>query len=607
MIRLPRNIGGITNRYSDLVARLKGHDEIGAELIPVTETGTQVSLKFSDKDLAWVKSSFRKLARLLMSGKLREARFTTKLTLNVHVLNIILDINLINRQLVFNIAQYNGGNGVAGLPPGAVISYQKLQGFLGKIQAQNIQNVPMRGILSLLNKLEKKGIDEQGEQNIEITAGAKFFLNKNPLVARLSREVSRADDVFVSVYLFSEKLKRTLAKNTLSGLESQFFKADKKAVIVVFGARGVLQGDFLSVCGRCSANQLETAFESPDKKKRAEFDERSKFRSRNCSLQLENWLMPESLSTTVIDADQGLLDIHYELKAWEAMLAIYSLANRVSKSKSGQYEVYFEGHRMVSFTVQKERLRGEYEEEYSREGKKKKASQEEEKEGDEEEGNVRAILMLYDLAYENAAYDKLVMTRDVVTVYTDTWEVFIGKASKIGKSARASYRSYLKTKVESYFETRRKIRELIGVFAREAASEVARLTKEVNENIYKTAGLIAAAVIAALIKPNNSLLILSIGGVVVVLFLLIVLRYYLPTMLTQFKNRQEQYEDDVRSFAQVLEEDEIEEFIDDKTVKEQKELFRKKFNRAKQFYYVSIGFVVIALAVFFIVQQATST
>jgi hypothetical protein len=604
MIRRFSSIEEIISRYSDLVARLREHDEVGTELLPVTETGTQVSLRFSDKNLAWVRISFQELARELMSETLREARFETTLGLDVHVLHITLKIVLADGHLIISSCKYKGaGGGIAGLPPGAVTSYTNLLAYLPIAQGTRFED-----ILALLNKLE--------EQGIEITAEATFFLNKNPLVAKLSKVASSPGGVFISVYLFPEKLRETLTRNALSVLESQFYKSDKKAVIVVFGARGVLQGDFLSVCGRCTANQLEAAFKNPDERKRGEFSERFDFRSRACNLQFSSYLMPESLSTTVIDADPGLLDVYYELKAWEAMLAIYSLANRVSKNKSGKYEVYFEGHRTVNFTVQRESIRDEYKKEYLREEGKKEAnrqvtkqetSQEMKKvEDNQEERNVQAILTSYDLTYENASYDKLEMMRDVVTIYTDSWEGFIGKASKIGESSWASYQSYLKTKVESYFETRRKIRGLINSFAQETASEVARLTKEVNENIYKTAGLIAAAIIAVLIRPENTALILSIGGVVVVLFLLIILRYYLPTMLAQFENREKQYIDDVRSFAQVLEENEVEKFINDKTVKEQKELFLKKFARAKQFYYIASAFVVVALAVFFIVQQVAS-
>jgi hypothetical protein len=551
---------------------------IGSEQFPVEETDTQVSLAFSDEDLAWVRSPFRKLALSLMSVKLKEAQFTTELFLNVHDLTITLDISLVGRQLVCSISGYGGGGAVAGLPPKAVKTYENLQGFLRGVFNSGMTNVSLAKVIRRLSRLEDKGIDERGEQQISITAEARFFLNKKPLVDKLMRLAPRRRDIFVSVYLFPDKLKDALTEATLSDLEERFYVKGKKTVIVVFGARGALQGDFISVCGDCPVDEIRTAFEAPGKKKGEGFKAIFEFRSRACNWQFTSHLMPESLRTVAFTRDKVLLAIQDQLKKFEALLAVFSLANRVFEEDPGQYKAYFEGQKTVDFLVQKKDIKKKY---------------------------VKDAIALYDWAYENASYDKIGVMRNVIVLYAEKSETLMMRAEKIGESAISSYQFYLKNKIESYFETKRKIRELIDGFARETADEVAKLTKEINENIYKTAGVIAGAVIAILIRPENTLLILSIGGAVIVLFLLSILIFHLRTMRTQFENRQGQHDKDLELFAEALEEDEVQEFRDDETVNVKKSLFEKELRKAKIVYISFIGFVVVALAVFFIVQSVT--
>jgi hypothetical protein len=581
-------IRDIMHRYSDLVAEIRERYGVGSERISASETGQQVVLHFQDAGLAWIRTSFARLARRLMSKKLKEARFNTTLVLHVHNLVINLGIVLSNRKLVIsNCAVGKSGGRPAELPAGAVKSYRKLQESLEQAQGEEI-----KPIFSLLYRLEKRGV--------KITIDLTFDLLKGPLVNRLSRSAPDQEKIFVSCYFFSEELNNALAKAPLLSLEKQplerqFFRTGKKTVIVMFGAEGVLQGDFLSVCGKCSVGGIKSAFEAPSQEKFNEFAARLDFRANVCSLELPSQLLPESFRTIARTQDKSLSDIQDELKRLEALLAIFSLANRVYKKRgSKRYESCFEGQGMTRFSVQKEDIKEEY-------------SVQKEDTEEEREECIKYVIALYDWTYENISYDKIGIIRNIIARYDNEFDKFLQRAKDIGESARSSYQFYLKTKIESYFETKRKIRELIDGFARETASEVARLTKELNENIYKTAGLIAAAVIAVLIRPENTLLILAIGGGVLVLFLLSILMFHLPTMRTQFENRKKQYIDDVNLFSEALEEKEREEYRKNETVEGQKKLFLKKFDGAQKVYIGFIVFVVVALAVFFIVQQATST
>lgn len=589
-------IGDIIHRYHGLIARLRE-----PKFIDLVD---QIGITLDDLNLEWLQESFEQLAQEFIT-----AGFKIELICKVHDIDITINSALLGKERVVQKRKHEPTKVFA--RRAVLLSNKKAKANYSDLQ-NLIDGTPETGGTGIGDILEKlQALEEYG---VGTTAEVTFRLNKQPLIDELKNSAPDGEKLSVSCFFFPETLENILVKATLSKLEDSLFPpdkkedsfhpSDKKTVIVIFGVEGLLQGDFLSVCGDCSLDEIEVAFQATDKTKLKEFKERHQFRSKTCNLQGVKRLLPDSLATAAHTQDETLLAIHYELKAFEALLSVLSLANRVSESEAGQYEVFFEGrresNRPVNFLVSRDDLKQEY---IKEEEQRKKSSSEK---GEEEEPNVQAILMLYDWAYKEASYDKLGMARNMIALRADDWERFLQNAANIKKSVMSSYDFFMGTKIESYFETRRKIRELVSGFARETATEVARLTKEVNENIYKTAGLVAGAVIAALIKPENTSLILGIGCGLVIIFLLIILLYHLPTMCTQFINRRNQYEDDVRSFDQVLGKDEIQGFINDRTIAVQRKLFFKEVDKANMFYGGFIIAVVVALRIFLIVQHVVS-
>lgn len=547
----------VIDSYVDLYNDIK---RVSRQPVKLTETETHniSAFSFSNLNVEWFKENYQSIISKLLSYG-----FGANLSLNIY--GSIAILNIINKRQFTVQAFIPGDYDIDNLE----LSDNCLQTYNQLIDLLTPNNsVSFATIMPIIEDLNECNVSISGELNL--------FLNKDTIVKKLSPLLPQRNKLFISCYLFPSALKRELRKESIVELERQFFKADKKSVLFVFGLNGVVAGDFLSICGSCSAEDLDKCLAVPDEKIINAYKERFDFRSDICNQQIPfSLLMPESLKTEIFIRDRNLVEIQKYLNNLQAFISILSLSTQVIVMDKGEYIARFEGEKTVSYVLTKENINTE---------------------------GVDGIISLYEWAYENISYDKIGIIRNIMALYADNFDSFIDNLEEIIKSARRSYLFYLNNRIEDYFDTRRRVREIVKDYVNEISTEIMKLTKEVNENIYKTVGIIAAAVVAVIIRPENIILIVLIGILAVVVFLVSILVVYLPSMKKLLLNRDSQYRNNIMAFSQILEQQEVDEFLQDETIMQCEITFNKNITTARWIYIAAIIITIIIglLALIFI-------
>lgn len=554
------------HRYSQVARLIKqqfGH--LGAALYE-GESRDEFSLHIREVNLTWLIGPFLNLTETLF-----DADFKIKVSLQVHSVAATISIERVdgNNLIVWPEPDVRCIEDVTtSLPSEAVEIFGKLETSI-----RSGASVEFNVLTALLRELNSMGV--------RFAIGMDFYLNKIPINDALRRDTTVPKTSRVFSFLFPEGLLQILGKSSISELEGMLFEEGIRTVLVVFGMEGLLRGDSLSVCGLCPEEDLISCLtDDPDPTKGMRVTESLRFRNSICNWQAtSSQLLPdifEVVRDEAVDSAQCKM-IHEELTLFQGLLAILSMASRVSEDETGCYHVEFRGYRLVMFEVDKAKVR-------------------------EKLSHVEDLFDLYRWAYEGWSGDKVEITRNIVSLSADSLDGFMQNASDIYKSARSSYQFYLKRNIDAYFETRRKIREAIEKFADDTAGETLRLTKETSENVFKTAGLVAAVVVAAIVKPESTYLAGFIGSLVIAVFLCIVLFYHLQTIRRAVLNRKLQYNDYISSYSESLDEHEIADFLRNETLEKQQEFFKRRHSIA-QWIYRSLLLISVIFAIIFGVLQ----
>lgn len=407
--RLVMNRVDTFHRYSQVARLIKqqfGHLDA---VLYEGESRDEFSLHIREVNLTWLIGPFLDLAETLY-----DADFKIKVSLQVHSVATTIAIERIDGSnlIVWPEPDVTYIDDVMNsLPSEAVETFNKLE-----TSVRSEASVEFSVLTALLRELDSTGV--------RLAIGMDFYLNKIPINDALRRDTTVPKTTRILSFLFPEGLLKILRKSSISEIEGILFEEGVRTVLVVFGIEGLLWGNSLSVCGLCPEEDLISCLtDDPDPIKGKHFTESLRFRNSICNWQAaSSQLLPdvfEVVRSEEVDNMQCKM-IYEELTLFQGLLAILSMASRVSEDATGCYHVEFRGYKLVMFEVGKAKVR-------------------------EKLSHVENLIDLYRWTYEGWSGDKVEITRNIVSLSADSLDGFMQNANDIYKSARSSYQFYTTT------------------------------------------------------------------------------------------------------------------------------------------------------------------
>ncbi len=150
-----------------------------------------------------------------------------------------------------------------------------------------------------------------------------------------------------------------------------------------------------------------------------------------------------------------------------------------------------------------------------------------------------ALARLAAWAYRDASSEKLAIARECLarelpageSVSLATLEHAAGPALE---SAKANFVLYVRRNIEQYFRIRQSALDAVAAYSATVRASVADLTGEVVGNLYRTVGVLAAALLAGLLQPSVSLSVLRLATGIYALYMAFLLAVTLRATRDRF-------------------------------------------------------------------------
>jgi hypothetical protein len=205
-----------------------------------------------------------------------------------------------------------------------------------------------------------------------------------------------------------------------------------------------------------------------------------------------------------------------------------------------------------------------------------------------------ALYALYGYCYEGLAADKIELAQQFLSLTVKDLASLCERAAEVRDATRKSYSKALVERVARYFDAREKVQQRIGAAISETITSVTGMSRDLSGDLYKVAGILAAATAGALLDSSITTWAALLAAAVIAVYAGIVLAYHLPTLQRAFALRMKQHRAYIRSFELTLTAAEIEGYLADPRVAAAQALFDEKYARARHLY---IAFLVLALLV----------
>lgn len=339
----------------------------------------------------------------------------------------------------------------------------------------------------------------------------KVEVKKEPLEARI-RTVAGVPwpaDLRTVIFFSGASLAVILSAADYRYFEKVFLGAsgpeepDRLLLVLVADAPGRLAGGFLTVLGNDHLEEAGAFAVSP-----AAFERLRAARElvgRKSQWTARPWLLTPDFFALDEATSSGLESVKKELVRMRNELSISYLANR-TEPLDGTLGATFEGTRSVQIPVLAEpEAPGPYE--------------------------------LYRWTYGDpeSARTRLEIVRRVVAARLPEGEpgfrLLVREARSFLSEAGVQLRILIDENVVRNFERWQKVEDLARDYSDKAADRIRGLTREVADNVYKTAGLLLGVAVAYLLKPDQGPWILLASVAFYALYILgVVLRFYLPAL-----------------------------------------------------------------------------
>jgi|GEM_PF-2417333 len=467
------------------------------------------------------------------------------------------------------------------LPSGATLSdagADAYRAFRERLGATG-RSMPLDGALALIGRLSDEGVG--------LDLAAKVSLDDKTVVAR--RFAAGGDPERLPtpiVFLFPETVAAALATHSLGELEAKCFLPGRRAVFLVFGMEGGFGNDLVAFTGQGWAGRLDELLTRPLPD--AVLEESRKVldlhRAGGVWLERCRWLRPElfELQGTPERPAAGVAAILGELRLLRVLLAAVFLSDHA--------EAVAEDEAVEDGAEQRVKFRGRVEVQIGV-GRKALAAIDGEPElwtDRQETDRIDDLYRLYQYAYKGFSVDKLKIAQEFVALLVRDLATLGTKASEVEGATRKTYQRSLTKRVEEYFQARQKIQDRLEAAVSEVAGGMLGLTREVSGDLYKVAGLSIGALVGAFLKPNLTPVALLTAGAGVAIYAFLVIALHLPTVERTAALRLEQHRSYIRSFEDVLEEVELQRFLDDPHLRDVDVLLTRKAGWARLVYLAAL-------------------
>jgi hypothetical protein len=547
---------GTFEAYVQAVDALRGAFPETANRLGDRETSTQYAFSAGIDDLARWQDALPSLAAVLLP-----ARFQLTLEVTAHDYATQLQLHGAPPNLAVDCenAVHTPDGSSSPLSPGAVAVFEDFQ---EQVQAGKV-GIPLADVLRLLSALSAAGT--------LVRSSLRVFLDKKRVCDRLTAGVPEKDRPKLVAYLFPEALLAHLEHSSLSSFEQEFCHPGRRTIVPVFGMAGMIKGDILAVLGRDAAEDLERLMQSPLPDSLISASrEVLEFREAQGMWPFPtSWLRPEifEVQAGTYTGDEILVEIHQQLQSYQALLATIFLADRVDYADP-RYRVEFSGFGRVRMLVDRSSLL-------------------------DCQVSLRPIYQLYTYCYEGLSADKLEIAQQFLSLMAQDVPSLCRRAVEVREATKKTYDRALVDKVGAYFNARQKIQDRINAVITETTSSTIGLSRNISEDLYKVAGVIAAAAAGVLLKPDLAGLVGPLAGLIVSGYTLIILLHQLPAFARSYDLKMQQHTAYIHSFEEVLSSAEIDKLLADKHLLKAKALFSKEYDRAQLLY---VAFLLMALA-----------
>lgn len=543
-------------QYGAVVDALKAAFRELSDVLGEGETLTQYEFTGRVKSVAWLREELSNLI-----DALRGTHFRIVLATLVHDYMTRIELIGPSTSLKANCeeADIETSEDLGALPPDAVSTFERYQQLLEPGAAA----IPFEHLLRLLESLARA--------EVPIKLSLELFLDKTQVNNELLAGISGRDRPKLIAYLFPEAMLADLKRRNLTDFERAYARRGQRTVIVVFGLRGQTSSSLLAILGCDDGDRLSHILANPLTSSDVEwFTKVLEFRAgQGVWLFPTDWLLPEMFDVELVEAGAPIwTDIRQELLAYRTLLSIVFLADYVEYADSS-YRVEFTGFGRVHIPVDRPSLYNY--DEFS-----------------------PAVYQLYSYCYDGLSADKLEIAQQFLSLITEDLHSLCRKAHEVKEATKKTYDRALVDKVSEYFDARKSIQDRISGAVSETAAQVIQFSRHISTDLYKVAGVIAAATIAALLETEITTWGAFFAAAVIGVYALIVLRFHLPTLERSFDLGIEQHLAYIRSFEDILRAAEIEEYEKDKRLRDATAMFKDKYQEARRLYRLAL---IVALAV----------
>jgi hypothetical protein len=142
-------------------------------------------------------------------------------------------------------------------------------------------------------------------------------------------------------------------------------------------------------------------------------------------------------------------------------------------------------------------------------------------------------------AYRDASSEKLAIARECLARELPAGEsvslATLARASGPAlESAKANFVLYVRRNIEQYFRIRQSAQDAVAAYSATVGASVADLTGELVGNLYRTVGVLAAALLAGLLQPSVSLGVLRLATAIYALYMAFLLAVTLRATRDRF-------------------------------------------------------------------------
>jgi hypothetical protein len=353
-------------------------------------------------------------------------------------------------------------------------------------------------------------------QKINIRISIRKSLLEGPLRAALGGH----EDLRIVPFFFGQRLAEILSeKDAHYGFFEEGFlqietnPGDRRLLVLLADIPGRLQGPYLAVLGK--DHLTEAARFAGANQPLAALGDVRKIAGGECVWDSRPKLLTPDFFQLDPERSHDLGDCRRELLRLQNELSIRYLAHQ-TVGAPGQQVSTFMGSRTVEV-------------------------------GPGEEKSSDDLYQLYHWTYEEpkSARTKLEIVRRVVASRLPLSAAGVAEMAQNAKGllseAKVQLRVLVDENVVKSFERRERVEKLVRDYADGIAKQIQALTRELVDNVYKTAGLLLGVVVAYLLKPDQGPLVLVLSVVFYALYILLIRFFYLGAIRKEHCSRKQDY------------------------------------------------------------------